>query len=106
MKKYEKDLVRLLKLTKNGTKPIHQNASGLNEEQLRFLSAKELIQLQPAGDNLFLVQMKPAGLTHFEDKRERRADFIKSYFASYLTTFLAGLTSGVLLTLLTTKWIL
>lgn len=105
MKKYEKNLLKILEQTKNGTKPIHQKASDLSTEQLKFLSAKGLIRLHAAGDNLFFISVEPAGLTYFEDKKEKRADFLKTYFASYAASFLAGLTSGVLLTLLTTKFL-
>lgn len=105
MKKYEKDLVHLLKLTQNGTKPTHQKTSGLSAEQLKFLSAKGLIRLQAAGDNLFFILIEHAGITYFEDKKANRNNFLKSYFATYVATFLAGLTSGILLTILTTKFL-
>ena len=94
MKQYERELKKLIELSKGGCKPVHQRTSGLSEDQLRFLSAKGLISLKPAGDNEFFILLTPAGLTHFSNKSEKREDFIKEHIVS----FLSGFVSGVLVT--------
>ena len=101
MKKYEKDLKKLIDISHSGCKPVHQDTSGMCEEQLRFISAKGLVSLLPAGDNKFVVILEPAGLAYFSNKSEKLEDFIKEHIAS----FLSGFVSGVLATVSAT-WII
>lgn len=100
MKKYEREIKRLIELTNGGCEPVHQKITGLTEDELRFLAAKKLLRLQPAGDNMYFVTVEPAGLTYFSDKREATGDFIKEHIA----TFLSGFFSGVLVTVIA-SWI-
>lgn len=100
MKKYEHDLKKLISLSGGGCEPVHQEASGLSESELRFLSAKGFIKLHPAGDNQFWVVIAPPGLAHFSNKSEAREGFIKEHIASFLTGFF----SGVLVTVIA-AWI-
>lgn len=95
MKPYEKDLAKLIQLSNRGCELVHQDSAGLDEADLRFLSAKGFIALLPAGDGAFWVRVEPPGLTHVADKKERREGFIKEHIAS----FLSGFASGVLVTL-------
>lgn len=53
MKDFEKDLKKIIDKTEGGVFPVHQNESGLSEDQLRSLSAKNMIKLKPAGNNQF-----------------------------------------------------
>ena len=94
MKKYEKDLQKLIKLSQGGCEPIHQTDCGMEEKQLRFLAAKGFVSLRPAGNNEFWIVLNPAGLSHFSDKDEAREAFIKEHVAG----FLSGFASGVLVT--------
>ena len=90
MKKYEQNLQKLISLSKGGCRPVHQDTSGMSEETLRFLSAKGLISLRPAGDNKFFIIITPAGLSHFSDKSEKREQFIKEHIVSFLSGFISG----------------
>lgn len=101
MKKYEKDLRRLISLSNNGCIFVHQTETGMDEASLMFLDAKGLISLEPAGDDEFWVTMEPKGLTYFSDKKEGKRTFIKEHIAS----FLSGFVSGVLATVVAT-WII
>lgn len=101
MKEYEKQLEQLISLSNNGCDPVDQAVSGMNEGQLRFLSAKGLIALTPAGDDEFWITIEPAGLAHFSNKSEKREGFIKEH----LVGFLSGFVSGVLTTVLAT-WLI
>lgn len=42
----------------------------MTEAQLRFLAAKGLISLIPAGDNEFYAAIEPAGLAYFSNKED------------------------------------
>ena len=101
MKQYEKNLKYLIALSKAGSKMIHQNQAELTEDDLRFLSAKGLISLKPAGDNEFWIVLEPAGITYFSDQKSARENFIKDK----LITFVSGFVSGVLVTVVAT-WII
>ena len=100
MKKYERDLQKLIGLSNGGCKPVHQKNCEMDGKQLRFLSAKGLISLTPAGNNEFFVTLAPAGLAYFSNEAEKRENFIKEHIAS----FLSGFVSGVLVTVAAT-WI-
>lgn len=80
---------------------VHQKRSGLSERDLRILAAKNLVDLIPAGNDLFLIKLTPDGLTYFEDRRQRRVDFLKEHLA----TFVTGFASGVLATM-ATDWLI
>lgn len=101
MKQYEKELKQLITQSNGGCDPVHQRATGLSEEQLRFLSAKGLIELRPAGNNEFWVTIAPRGLAHFSDKSETWEKFIKEHIISFLFGFAAGV-----LTTLAGAWLL
>ena len=107
MKKYEKQLKTLQKLSNNGCDPVHQSETDLSEADARLLSAKGLVILHPAGDNRFFITLTDAGITYFSDLVESRVDFFKNHFANFLTGFLSGALAGVVGTLLVqrfTQW--
>ena len=96
MKRYEKDLKRLQALTKNGSEPTDQESANLDDGAAHLLSAMELINLIPAGDNEFWITLTDNGVTYFYDRQKERHDFIKKLFANFFTGFLSGLLVGVL----------
>lgn len=101
MKIYEKNLKTLLKLWQNENDCLLASNLPLSKNDLDFLNAKELIKLKPAGDNQFNVIVQPQGLTYFEDKKQRR----NQYIADHIFRFTGGFVSGVLTTVLAT-WII
>ncbi len=98
MKEYEKQLKQLISLSNDGCDPVDQAVTGMSEGQLRFLSAKGLIDLIPAGDDEFWITIEPAGLAYFSNKSEKRSGFIKEHLASFLTGFVSGVLTTVLAT--------
>lgn len=70
MEKFERDLNEIIELSNNGCDPVHQSQTNLTEADIRFLSAKGLISMQPAGDDLFYMILKPEGITYFSDQKE------------------------------------
>ena len=96
MKRYEKDLKRLQALTKNGSEPTDQESANLDDGAAHLLSAMELINLIPAGDNEFWITLTDNGVTYFYDRQKERHDFIKNLFANFFAGFLSGLLVGVL----------
>ena len=85
----------MIALSNGGCELVHQEQSGLSEADLRFLSAKGLLDLTPAGDNEFWAELTPSGLTYFSEKAESRARFVKEH----LVNFFSGFISGVLVTI-------
>ena len=72
MEKFEHDLKEIIKLSNNGCDPVHQSQTNMTEADIRFLSAKGLISMHPAGDGLFYVTLKPEGITYFSDQKVLR----------------------------------
>lgn len=70
MKKYEKELEELIRLSNGGCDPVDQEITDMTEAQLRFLAAKGFVALAPAGDDEFWITIEPAGLAYFSDKEE------------------------------------
>jgi len=101
MKKYERNLKKLISLSNGGCDLVPQETAGLTEEELRFLSAKGFVELNPAGDNLFWIWIEPSGLAYFSNKEEARSQFIKTN----MVNFFSGFVSGVLVTV-TAAWII
>lgn len=96
MQRYEKDLKHLQALTKNGSEPTDQESANLDDASAHLLSAMELIDLIPAGDNEFWITLTDDGVTYFYDRQKERHDFIKNLFGNFFTGFLSGLLVGVL----------
>lgn len=96
MQRYEKDLKHLQALTKNGSEPTDQESANLDDASAHLLSAMELIDLIPAGDNEFWITLTDDGVTYFYDRQKERRDFIKNLFGNFFTGFLSGLLVGVL----------
>ena len=90
MRKFEKQLKKLIDLTDNGCIFVHQTKTGIDEATLRLLDAKDFISLEPAGDNEFWIVMQDKGLTYFSDKAEKKADFVKEHIVSFLSGFVSG----------------
>lgn len=93
MKKYEYDLKKLLSLSNNGCDLVHQEQAELSVSDLKLLSAKGFITMRPAGDNEFWIKLEPAGLIYFEEKSNKRNEFLlKSVFVPILVSVIASLT--------------
>nr|WP_325302265.1 hypothetical protein [uncultured Dysosmobacter sp.] len=101
MKKYERQLKELITLSEGGCEPVHQTQTDISEADLRFLRAKDLITLHPAGDGEFYIVVAPDGLAYFSNKRDARAFFVKDK----VITFVSGFVSGVLVTVVA-AWII
>jgi len=94
MKKYESDLKKLIEASNGGCDLVHQADAAAGEAGLRFLSAKSLISLLPAGDGEFWIRIEHPGLVYFDDKRERRI----TWFTEHFLHFVGGFASGILVT--------
>ena len=99
MKKYERDLKKLIQLSKDGCRLVPDEESGLTEPELRSLSALGLVKLFPIGDNHFAVRVEKACLAYFIRKAESRASFFAGHAAQLVVGFLSGFLSGILVTL-------
>lgn len=101
MKEYERNLKKIILLSKGGCEPVHQEESKLSEADLRFLSAKGFLVLTPGGDNQFWMEVTPSGLSYFSDKADAKEKFVKEH----IINFLSGFVSGILVTVLAT-WLI
>lgn len=100
MKPFEKNIKMLIEKSNGGCDPVFCGDGLLSEAELRFLSAKKLILMEPAGDDKFYAIIEPSGLTYFEDKRYRKIDFMKNYVLKFISGFVSGVLVGVVTTIL------
>ena len=70
MKKYERDLQKVLSKVNEGFTRIFEGVDGLTGSDLRFLEAKGLVELENAGDGEVFAQPTAKGLTYFSDKKD------------------------------------
>ncbi len=101
MKQYEKNLKKLISVCGGGSRIVRAPSTGISDSELRFLSAKGLISLSPAGNNAFYIRLEKPGLTYFSDKQEARSAFLREHLFTFLGGVLSGFISGVLVTLAT-----
>lgn len=106
MKQFEKCLKTLLAAYNVECIPLYcPDFPDIKESDFRFLSALNLISLEPGGDDTFYIIPSESGLTYFHRKREDRRRFWKEH----IIYFLCGFISGVLTTILATailRWLL
>ena len=76
MKTYEKQLEKLIALSDGGKDLVRQGLTGMDEKSLRFLAAKGVISLVPAGNNTFQIRVEHAGLTYFDNRSIRIRRFL------------------------------
>lgn len=100
MKNFEKNLSTILSKSKNGSKLIKSSELAIAEPDLFFLSAKKLIDLRPAGDNLFFVVPKAEGITYFADKHDAKINFIKVNIFKFSVGFISGVLTTICATLI------
>lgn len=100
MKKFEKNLSTILSKSENGSKFIISTELSIPEQDLRLLSAKELIELKSAGDNLFFVIPKQKGIVYFLNKHDEKIDFIKTNLFKFSVGFVSGVLTTVIATLI------
>lgn len=100
MKPFEKNIKMLIQKSNFGCDPVFCGYGLLSEAELRLLSAKKLISMEPAGDDTFYAIVKPEGITYFEDKRKEKIDFWKNHVVKFLFGFVSGVLVGVITTLL------
>lgn len=103
MKKFERQIKKLIEKSEGGSFPVCCDDDVISEGDLRYLKAKGLITLIPAGDNTFAAIVEPLGLTYFDDKHDARTTFWKNYVLKFFCGFLSGLATGVVLTLITQR---
>lgn len=96
MRKFEKQLKLILAISQNGSDPIHQSQLSCSEGDLRYLSARKLLELSPAGDDQYYIFPTEDGIIYFDKKREDRVAFWKDLFSR----FSVGVATGVVSTLL------
>ena len=100
MKKFEKNLSTILSKSENGSKFIISTELSIPEQDLRLLSAKELIELKSAGDNLFFVVPKQKGIVYFLSKHDEKIDFINTNLFKFSVGFVSGVLTTVIATLI------
>lgn len=104
MTKYEKQLKQLIELTPENVNFINTPIDGIDEKDLRFLSAKGLVKMHRLGGNTMAVSVTAKGLTYFSDKRSHSRTAVVSFALGVLSTltaqalwlFLQGLLQQVL----------
>ena len=90
----------LIEKSNYGCDPVFCGDGLLSEAELRMLSAKKLISMEPAGDGQFYIVVEPSGLTYFDDKRKEKLDFWKNHVVKFFSGFVSGILVGVITTLL------
>ena len=92
MRKFEKNLKKLLAMSNGGCETIAE--SGLSQSELHMLSSGDFINLLPIGDNEFEVEVTAKGVLYFENRHKARVLF----WADHLANFILGFLSGALVT--------
>lgn len=100
MKLFEQNMKLLIEKSNYGCDPVFCEDGLLSEAELRMLSAKKLISMEPAGDGQFYIVVEPSGLTYFDDKRKEKLDFWKNHVVKFFSGFVSGILVGVITTLL------
>lgn len=104
IQKFEKDLKYLLDFAKTKNEIIFCPESILSESDFRFLAAKSLIDLHPAGDDAFYATISKEGLVYFQNKHDRRIDFLKEHLVAFLLGFASGVLSTIVATYIIHRW--
>lgn len=78
------------------------NADPEKQEAAEYWAAKGCLELRRAwGGAIIRIEVTPQGRTYFNDrtdaKREKRADAVRSFFTSYWSGVLSGITVTLLL---------
>lgn len=105
MKPYEKSLKKLLTLSNGGCDPVLCVPENISERDARFLAAKDLIELEPAGDDEFWAIIEPAGLTYFEDKKEEWRKSVTSTAIKYILVFASGVLATIVANYLSSRFL-
>lgn len=90
----------LIQKSNFGCEPVFCGDGLLTEAELRILSAKNLISIEPAGDCEFYAIVSPKGITYFDDKHKEKLDFWKNHVVKFFSGFVSGILVGVVTTLL------
>lgn len=105
MKQFERNLKYLISKSDNGCLPVELSRADIPESEARILKAKKLISLRPAGDNSFYAVIEDSGLTYFDDKRQKRKDFITDHIIRFIGGFISGVLTTVLAAWLIQQWL-
>lgn len=84
----------LIEKSNGGCDPVFCGNGLISEKDLRYLKSRNLIRMEPAGDNEFFAIVSDDGISYFSSKQERRVARITEHFLH----FAGGFISGVLVT--------
>nr|WP_315021761.1 hypothetical protein [uncultured Aminipila sp.] len=91
MKKFEKQLKAIQSEIISNDGIAFAPKLKINDYDLRFLAAKNLISLKPAGNNEFYITLDAQGFTYFDDKNNA----LKSVFINWTINFSVALFSAI-----------
>lgn len=77
VKKYEEDLRKVIRKVDEGFTGIYEGVDGITGDDLRFLAAKGLVKLEPAGDGEVFAAPTAKGLTYFSDREDQLDEQVK-----------------------------
>ena len=97
MKKFERALKIIHRYDAEGYAGVFQGVDGLTESDLRFLSAKNLVKLSPAGDNELFAELTSKGRTYFSDKKERALRSVKDRLVGFVIGVAATVAADLLI---------
>ena len=89
MTKYEKQLKQLIELTPEDVNFVRTPIDGINEKDLRFLSAKGLVTRRRLGGNTMSVSVTDKGLSYFSDKHSDSRTTVVSFVLGIVSTLTA-----------------
>ena len=103
MRKYERDLKTVLKKVDEDFPGVFEGVDGLKGADLRFLAAKGLVTLHPAGNNELFAEPTAKGRTYFSDKKELAAKSFKNRLLGFICGVATTVTAELLIKYLTSK---
>lgn len=100
MSSYERQLKMFLDKHRSGVKIIHSDDPEISTDDMLVLNTKELISLEPVGENQYFIRLTGKALCYFEDKRAESIRYWADHILRFIFGFISGLAVGVLSALL------
>ena len=79
----------MLELTKHGTKGVLTNKIDIPEDRLRLLISRGYFRCEPYGDGIFRITAEPSAIMYFEDRKDKRKEWVASNIVAILSLIVA-----------------
>lgn len=91
MPKYDKDIRKIIDSSKiQSSSVVMSTKLGVSDYDLRFLEAKGFVKTTFYNGVGYQIEVLPACITYFDDKKQKRNDFLKQFFSNFICGFITG----------------